>query len=67
MVIPSLAAPKSGSPRNSGTASSGSSVVSLKMEKSSPAMKFLMLPSFLRRPNDFRNPTQRVPPLPEEP
>jgi hypothetical protein len=39
----------------------------LKMEKSSPAMKFLMLPSFLRRPNDFRNPMQSVPPLPEEP
>ncbi len=40
MVTPSLVAPKSGSPRNSGTASSRFSTVSLKIEKSSPAMIF---------------------------
>ena len=37
-VTPSLVAPRSGSPRNSGTASSRSSVVASKMEKSSPAI-----------------------------
>ena len=66
-VTPSLIAAKSGSPRNSGTASSKANVGSLKMEKSSPAMKSLMTPSFLRNPNDFRNPTQSLPPVPDEP
>src|ERR1035437_2587803 len=56
IVTPSLVAPRSGSPRNSGTASSRASNLSLKMEKSSPAMKSLMTASFLRSPNDFRSP-----------
>ncbi len=45
-VTPSLVVQVGGSPRNSGTASSRSSAASLKMEKSSPAMKSLMTPSF---------------------
>src|ERR1035437_6717691 len=57
IVTPSLVAPRSGSPRNSGTASSRASTVSLKIEKSSPAIKSLMTASFLRSPNDFRSPT----------
>src|ERR1035437_6162061 len=66
-VTPSLVAPRSGSPRYSGTVSSMSSVVASKMEKSSPAIKSLMTASFLRSPNDFRSPTYSAPPLPEEP
>src|ERR1044071_2598365 len=57
MVTPSLVAPKSGSPRNCGTTSSRANTVSLKMVQSSPKMKSLMTPSFLRRLNDFRKPT----------
>jgi hypothetical protein len=60
-VTPSLIASKSGSPRKLSTASNSASTVSLKMEKSSPAMKSLMTPSFLRSLNDFRNPTQSLP------
>jgi hypothetical protein len=41
--------------------------VSLKMEKSSPAIESLMTPSFLRSPNDLRKPIQSAPPLPDEP
>ena len=41
MVTPSFVAPRSGSPRNSGMASSRFSTVSLKMEKSSPAICLL--------------------------
>ena len=54
-VTPSLVEFKSGSPRNSGTASNKANVVSLKIEKSSPVIKSLMMPSF------FRSPTQSAP------
>src|SRR6266496_3292824 len=66
-VTPSLVAFRSGSPRNSGTASSIASTVGLKIEKSSPAIKSLMTFSFFRSRNDFCKPTQSAPPLPDEP
>ena len=67
MVIPSFVTSRSGSPRSSGTVSSRFSTCSLKIEKSSPAMKSLTTPSFLRSPNDLRNPWQSLPPAPVEP
>ncbi len=65
-VTPSLLAFRSRSSRNCGSASSNLSVGSLKIDRSSPAMKSLMTPSFFRNLNDFRRPTQSAPPLPEE-
>lgn len=61
-VTPSFKASKSESSRNSGTSAI---VVSLTMEKSPPAMKTLMTPSFLRSPKDFCPvPDEPYPPLP---
>jgi hypothetical protein len=50
MVAPSLVAPRSGSPRNSGTASSKFSVVSLKIEKFFACDEILDDPFFLSQP-----------------
>lgn len=59
MVTPSLVAPKSGSPRNSGKASSKSRTAELKMLKSSPVMKPLMTPSPFPQPKRFSQPNRQ--------
>jgi len=55
-VTPSFVVARSGSARKSGTASSSSRTMGLKMVKFSPGIKSLITPSFLRRANDFLRP-----------